>query len=181
MVTYIVKEQLCNNFILVIKPTVLIYYLNVFFPFKAVQLDQNFLDAYINLGNVLKEARIFDRLVFYLHDILIRACTIVHRNITGLHFLYFLFQSCSCLPASLKLEPQSCRCPWKLGLCLLWTRVSLASSVLRSCNMHLSSDKFECLLITMICFILFLQTYRPGSWHIQKGNWTSTKLSWCLL
>lgn len=28
---------------------------------KAVQLDQNFLDAYINLGNVLKEARIFDR------------------------------------------------------------------------------------------------------------------------
>lgn len=29
---------------------------------KAVQLDPNFLDAYINLGNVLKEARIFDRL-----------------------------------------------------------------------------------------------------------------------
>lgn len=28
---------------------------------KAVQLDPNFLDAYINLGNVLKEARIFDR------------------------------------------------------------------------------------------------------------------------
>ena len=30
---------------------------------KAVTLDPNFLDAYINLGNVLKEARIFDRLV----------------------------------------------------------------------------------------------------------------------
>ena len=39
---------------------------------KAVALDPNFLDAYINLGNVLKEARIFDRLVprhlFILHD-----------------------------------------------------------------------------------------------------------------
>lgn len=31
---------------------------------KAVALDPNFLDAYINLGNVLKEARIFDRFVF---------------------------------------------------------------------------------------------------------------------
>lgn len=31
---------------------------------KAVALDPNFLDAYINLGNVLKEARIFDRWVF---------------------------------------------------------------------------------------------------------------------
>lgn len=30
---------------------------------KAVALDPNFLDAYINLGNVLKEARIFDRWV----------------------------------------------------------------------------------------------------------------------
>jgi len=30
---------------------------------KAVQLDPNFLDAYINLANVLKEARIFDRAV----------------------------------------------------------------------------------------------------------------------
>lgn len=28
---------------------------------KAVTLDPQFLDAYINLGNVLKEARIFDR------------------------------------------------------------------------------------------------------------------------
>lgn len=28
---------------------------------KAIALDPNFLDAYINLGNVLKEARIFDR------------------------------------------------------------------------------------------------------------------------
>ena len=31
---------------------------------KAVALDPNFLDAYINLGNVLKEARIFDRYFF---------------------------------------------------------------------------------------------------------------------
>ena len=31
---------------------------------KAVALDPNFLDAYINLGNVLKEARIFDRYCF---------------------------------------------------------------------------------------------------------------------
>ena len=30
---------------------------------QAVTLDPNFLDAYINLGNVLKEARIFDRSV----------------------------------------------------------------------------------------------------------------------
>ena len=28
---------------------------------QAVGLDASFLDAYINLGNVLKEARIFDR------------------------------------------------------------------------------------------------------------------------
>lgn len=32
---------------------------------KAVALDPNFLDAYINLGNVLKEARIFDRWVLH--------------------------------------------------------------------------------------------------------------------
>lgn len=32
---------------------------------KAVALDPNFLDAYINLGNVLKEARIFDRSVAF--------------------------------------------------------------------------------------------------------------------
>ncbi len=32
---------------------------------KAVALDPNFLDAYINLGNVLKEARIFDRWVWF--------------------------------------------------------------------------------------------------------------------
>ena len=30
-------------------------------PLQAVQLDPLFLDAYINLGNVLKEARIFER------------------------------------------------------------------------------------------------------------------------
>lgn len=37
---------------------------------KAVALDPNFLDAYINLGNVLKEARIFDRWVFtYMYSV----------------------------------------------------------------------------------------------------------------
>jgi len=36
---------------------------------KAVALDPNFLDAYINLGNVLKEARIFDRFVSMLFSI----------------------------------------------------------------------------------------------------------------
>ena len=105
IVTYIVKEQLCNHFIRVIKPTVLIYYLNVFFPFKAVQLDQNFLDAYINLGNVLKEARIFDRLVFYLHNILICASIIVHRNITGLRFLYLYFRAVAAYLRALNLSP----------------------------------------------------------------------------
>ena len=35
-------------------------------PFQAVALDPNFLDAYINLGNVLKEARIFDRWKFFV-------------------------------------------------------------------------------------------------------------------
>ena len=29
--------------------------------YQATQLDATFLDAFINLGNVLKEARIFDR------------------------------------------------------------------------------------------------------------------------
>lgn len=37
----------------------------VFLSFQAVALDANFLDAYINLGNVLKEARIFDRYTLY--------------------------------------------------------------------------------------------------------------------
>lgn len=34
---------------------------NLVVNYQAVTLDPNFLDAYINLGNVLKEARIFDR------------------------------------------------------------------------------------------------------------------------
>lgn len=39
------------------------YFIDSLFVFvlQAVTLDPNFLDAYINLGNVLKEARIFDR------------------------------------------------------------------------------------------------------------------------
>lgn len=43
----------------------MLFYVVMFrFNFQAVTLDPNFLDAYINLGNVLKEARIFDRYVF---------------------------------------------------------------------------------------------------------------------
>ena len=45
------------NFIHVILMFCSVYFCSI----KAVRLDQNFLDAYINLGNVLKEARIFDR------------------------------------------------------------------------------------------------------------------------
>ena len=47
---------------------------------QAVALDPNFLDAYINLGNVLKEARIFDRYgliccILYGYDFIwLRSC-----------------------------------------------------------------------------------------------------------
>ena len=49
----------------------IVVYWNFHNLLQAVALDPNFLDAYINLGNVLKEARIFDRytcfsLYFYL-------------------------------------------------------------------------------------------------------------------
>ena len=53
--SYSVKKPV--NFIHVILMFCSVYFCSI----KAVQLDQNFLDAYINLGNVLKEARIFDR------------------------------------------------------------------------------------------------------------------------
>lgn len=39
---------------------------------KAVALDPNFLDAYINLGNVLKESRIFDRYVRMI--VILKSC-----------------------------------------------------------------------------------------------------------
>ncbi|CAG0885402.1 unnamed protein product [Darwinula stevensoni] len=46
---------------------------------KAVALDPNFLDAYINLGNVLKEARIFDRQYLVLMDY---QCIVVYTIVT---------------------------------------------------------------------------------------------------
>lgn len=59
---------------------------------KAVALDPNFLDAYINLGNVLKEARIFDRWVswfFIISSVLWENCW----NIVERHFYLFDWNS----------------------------------------------------------------------------------------
>jgi len=55
---------------------------------KAVKLDQNFLDAYINLGNVLKEARIFDRAVAaYLRALnLSPTHAVVHGNLACVYY-----------------------------------------------------------------------------------------------
>jgi len=55
---------------------------------KAVALDPNFLDAYINLGNVLKEARIFDRAVAaYLRALnLSPNHAIVHGNLACVYY-----------------------------------------------------------------------------------------------
>ncbi|PIO74291.1 tetratricopeptide repeat protein [Teladorsagia circumcincta] len=55
---------------------------------KAVQLDPNFLDAYINLGNVLKEARIFDRAVAaYLRALnLASNHAVVHGNLACVYY-----------------------------------------------------------------------------------------------
>lgn len=55
---------------------------------KAVQLDPNFLDAYINLGNVLKEARIFDRAVAaYLRALnLAPNHAVVHGNLACVYY-----------------------------------------------------------------------------------------------
>jgi len=53
-----------------------------------VQLDPTFLDAYINLGNVLKEARIFDRAVAaYLRALSLSPNhAIVHGNLACVYY-----------------------------------------------------------------------------------------------
>lgn len=58
------------------------------FCLQAVQIDPNFLDAYINLGNVLKEARIFDRAVTaYLRALTINPNhAIVHGNLACVYY-----------------------------------------------------------------------------------------------
>ncbi len=55
---------------------------------QAVQLDPNFLDAYINFGNVLKEARIFDRAVAaYLRALSLSPNhAIVHGNLACVYY-----------------------------------------------------------------------------------------------
>lgn len=55
---------------------------------QAVQLDPTFLDAYVNLGNVLKEARIFDRAVAaYLRALgLSPNHAIVHGNLACVYY-----------------------------------------------------------------------------------------------
>ena len=62
---------------------------------QAVQLDPAFLDAYINLGNVLKEARIFDRAVAaYLRALTLSPNhAIVHGNLACVYYEqgYILF------------------------------------------------------------------------------------------
>ena len=57
-------------------------------PPQAVQLDPTFLDAYINLGNVLKEARIFDRAVAaYLRALSLSPNhAIVHGNLACVYY-----------------------------------------------------------------------------------------------
>ena len=59
-----------------------------FIPPQAVQLDPTFLDAYINLGNVLKEARIFDRAVAaYLRALSLSPNhAIVHGNLACVYY-----------------------------------------------------------------------------------------------
>ena len=51
-------------------------------------MDPNFLDAYINLGNVLKEARIFDRAVAaYLRALnLSPSNAVVHGNLACVYY-----------------------------------------------------------------------------------------------
>lgn len=53
-----------------------------------MQLDPTFLDAYINLGNVLKEARIFDRAVAaYLRALSLSPNhAIVHGNLACVYY-----------------------------------------------------------------------------------------------
>lgn len=69
------------------KGTVIIF-LKINTVFQAVQLDPNFIDAYINLGNVLKEARIFDRAVAaYLRALnLAPNHAVVHGNLACVYY-----------------------------------------------------------------------------------------------
>ena len=62
--------------------------INLSLTFQAVQLDPTFLDAYINLGNVLKEARIFDRAVAaYLRALSLSPNhAIVHGNLACVYY-----------------------------------------------------------------------------------------------
>ena len=55
---------------------------------KAVSLDASFLDAYINLGNVLKEAKIYDRAVAsYLRALnLSPQHAVVHGNLACVYY-----------------------------------------------------------------------------------------------
>lgn len=55
---------------------------------KAVKLDPNFLDAYVNLGNMFKEARIFDRAVIaYQQALLLNKChAVVHGNLASVYY-----------------------------------------------------------------------------------------------
>lgn len=73
---------------------------------QAVQLDPAFLDAYINLGNVLKEARIFDRAVAaYLRALTLSpnhaivhgnlACVYYEQGSVVFHALCLLYSLCS--------------------------------------------------------------------------------------
>lgn len=56
--------------------------------FQAVTLDPNFLDAYINLGNVFKEARIFDRAVAaYIRALALSPNNaVVHGNLACVYY-----------------------------------------------------------------------------------------------
>ena len=57
-------------------------------PLQAVQLDPAFQDAYINLGNVLKEARIFERAVAaYLRALSLSPNhAVVHGNLACVYY-----------------------------------------------------------------------------------------------
>ncbi|CAG2059954.1 unnamed protein product, partial [Timema podura] len=69
---------------------------------KAVALDPNFLDAYINLGNVLKEARIFDRV--FLSIVL---WTLSSANIREMYWYWSTRQGVGCF--LVQCQPESVR------------------------------------------------------------------------
>lgn len=51
---------------------------------KAIALDPNFIDALINMGNVLKEARIFDRWEKIHNQISLEQIQFLSKNIGGI-------------------------------------------------------------------------------------------------